>query len=126
MERAAWSNENHPITIELNKELEAAETTADMMNAYAHARDEWDKLLNENYKALMGKLSKEQQDKLRASQREWIKFRDLEYEFNADYLLENGGSGARVGMVAFQCDFVRDRALALGTYLEEPEEGDVW
>ena len=109
----------HPIDMELEKRLGDAVTTIDMIEAFKETLADWDKLLNVNYNALMKKLSKEQQDKLRASQREWIKFRDLEFAFNADFNAGLGGTVRGVDILAFQCSFVRERALALGAYLEE-------
>jgi uncharacterized protein YecT (DUF1311 family) len=69
----------------------------------------------------MKKLSKEQQAQLRASQREWIKYRDLEYTFNANFYASFGGTTQGLNIMAYQCSFVRERALALGAYLEELE-----
>ena len=113
------SANKHPIDLELEKRLGDAVTTIDMIEAFKETLADWDKLLNVNYNALMKKLSKEQQAKLRASQREWIKFRDLEFAFNADFNAGLGGTIRGVDILAFQGSFVRERALALGAYLEE-------
>ena len=113
--------EKHPIDLELERRLDADPSTAGMMEAYKQTTNDWDKLLNENYKALMQKLSKEQQDKLRSSQREWIKYRDLELAFRASFY---GGFDGTIYLMApgmFQCSFVRDRALSLGYLLEDLE-----
>jgi uncharacterized protein YecT (DUF1311 family) len=98
--------------------MDADPSTPGMVEAYAWAEDEWDKLLNENYKALMKKLSKENQEKLRASQREWIKYRDLEFEFSGNFYLSFDGTLYRVIYAGLRTDFVRERALQLGSYLE--------
>ena len=113
--------EKHPIDLELERRLDADPSTVGMMEAYKQTANDWDKLLNENYKALMQKLSKEQQDKLRASQREWIKYRDLEAAFRASFY---GGFDGTIYLLApgmFQCSFVRDRALTLGYLLDDLE-----
>ena len=122
---AACADENekkHLIDLELEKRLSNAQTTLEMSEAFGWAAREWDKLLNENYRALMQDLSNELQEQLRASQREWIKFRDLEFAFNADFHSYFGGTIARINAAAFQCAFVRERALALGSYLKSYEE----
>ncbi|MCL2727976.1 MAG: DUF1311 domain-containing protein [Bacteroidales bacterium] len=71
--------------------------------------EEWDKVLNENYQALMKKLGKENQDKMRAAQRKWLAYRDAEDDcynscclliVNPDYLLL----------------LIQERALRLGKY----------
>ena len=121
MERAASAeDEKHPIDVEVERRLEADYSTAGMLDAIQYGYDEWDKLLNANYKALMEKLSKEQQEKLRASQREWIKFRDLEFKFNSDFFSDRGSLG-RVEGLSFASDLVKERALTLGRYLAEFE-----
>ena len=107
----------HPIDIELEKRIDADSSTSGMIEASQWAAGEWDKLLNQNYKALMQKLSKEQQAKLRASQSQWIKYRDLEFDFNASFWAGFKGTMYRVMPAGFQCDFIRKRAQELGEYL---------
>ena len=118
----AEDEKKHPIELELERKLSTANTTFDMLEAFGWAAKEWDKLLNENYKALMQELSKERQEQLRASQREWVKYRDLEFAFNENFHYDFGGTIAGLNVIAFQCDFVRERALALGSYLKSNEE----
>lgn len=47
--------------------------TADMRNATATLYEAWDSELNKVYKLVMDKLSKKEKEKLRESQREWVK-----------------------------------------------------
>ena len=110
---------NHPIDIALEKRIDDDPSTVGMMEAYQWACEEWDKLLNSNYNALMKKLDKENQERLRASQREWIKYRDLEFTFNENYWGAFEGTAYRVFPYAYQSDFIRERALRLGYYLED-------
>ncbi|MDL2263982.1 DUF1311 domain-containing protein [Synergistaceae bacterium OttesenSCG-928-I11] len=117
---ASASDEKHPIDAEVERRIEADYTTSSMLEAIQYGYEEWDKLLNKNYKALMQKMSKEQQEKLRASQREWIKFRDLEFDFNKDFFSDMGSLG-RVTGLSLISDFVKERALFLGRYLSELE-----
>jgi len=113
---------NHPIDVEMEKMLDEDPSTVGIMEAYEYASKEWDKLLNENYRALMQRLTKEEQDKLRASQREWIKYRDLEFSFNAEYWSNFMGTMYRPFPYAYQVMFVRERALRLGYYLEDLDD----
>lgn len=66
--------EKHPIDVEFEKRIDADPSTSGMMEASRWGENEWDKLLNENYKSLMKKLDKEAQTRLKNSQREWISF----------------------------------------------------
>lgn len=111
--------ENHPIDRELEQKIDEDPSTAGMINALQWAEKEWDKLLNANYKALMEKLDKESQGRLRESQRAWIKFRDLEYEFNGSFWGSFDGTMYRTFSPSFRTDFVKERALRLGYYLED-------
>jgi uncharacterized protein YecT (DUF1311 family) len=76
--------------------------------------EEWDKLLNENYQALMKKLDKENQDRLRVAQRKWIIFRDTDEKFH-DY-------NANVINPEYRSLLVEKRALRLGKYLDDLNE----
>ena len=110
----------HPIEIEIEKRIEdSGYSTIGTVEAYEYGAKEWDKLLNKNYQELMKRLSKEEQEALRASQREWIKHRDLEFAFNGKYWAKFEGTMYTPFPYAFQCNFVRDRALRLGYYLED-------
>jgi uncharacterized protein YecT (DUF1311 family) len=111
--------EKHPIDAELEERIDADPSTAGMVEASQWAEGEWDKLLNANYQALMKKLGKENQEKLKASQREWIKFRDLEFAFSGNFYGGLDGTMYRVVAADFRTNFVRERALRLGSYLEE-------
>lgn len=111
---------NHPIDVELAKRIaESSSAAAGAVEAYEYAAEEWNKLLNKNYNALMQRLNKEEQETLRASQREWIKYRDLEFAFNKKYWSKFSGAMYVPSPYAFKCNFVRDRALRLGYYLED-------
>ena len=110
---------NHPIDIALEKKIDEDSSTYGMIEAYQWAYKEWDKLLNSNYSALLKKLDKDNQERLRASQREWIKYRDLEFAFNENYWGNFDGTAYRVFPYAYQSDFARERALRLGYYLED-------
>ena len=109
----------HPIDIAHEKKIDDAPWTSGVIEANEWAIEEWDKLLNKNYNALMSKLDKKNQELLRASQREWIKFRDLEFKFNEDYWAGFGGTMYIPFPSGFQSGFIRERALRLGYYLED-------
>jgi len=111
--------ENHPIDVKLQRMLEEDSSTSGTWSAYEYAYKEWDKLLNENYQALMKRLSREEQDKLRASQRAWIKYHDLEFDFNGTYWSGFAGTMYTTLPGVYKYMIVRERALRLGYYLED-------
>jgi uncharacterized protein YecT (DUF1311 family) len=112
----------HPIDVELEKRIDADSSTAGMVQATHDAAKAWEKLLNDNYDALLGKLSKEEQEKLRASQRAWVQFRDLEFAFSAQFWSGFSGTMYQVSAAASRCDVVKKRALELGSYLANLED----
>jgi uncharacterized protein YecT (DUF1311 family) len=113
--------QNHPIDIAIEEKIDENGSNFGMIEAYEWGIQEWDKLLNQNYQALMKKLKKGDQERLRASQREWIKYRDLEFKFNTEYWAGFKGSMYLPFPFAYQSNFIRERALRLGYYLEDLE-----
>jgi uncharacterized protein YecT (DUF1311 family) len=57
---------------------------AAMADCYGVETAIWDRLLNENYKALVGELDDAQAAKARAMQRAWIAYRDTTCQFYDD------------------------------------------
>ena len=112
----------HPIDVEYERRIDADPSTSGMIDASVWAAKEWDKLLNKNYKELMKNLSEGEQSKLKASQRKWIEYRDLEFAFNAEYWSKFQGTLYSVIPYDYQAEFVKKRALELGVYLENSEE----
>ena len=56
-------------------------TTASMAKCTNKAAEDWDTELNKAYKELLSKLTPEGKQSLKQAQRQWIKFRDKEYQF---------------------------------------------
>jgi len=81
-------------------------------NTEVKTEEEWDKALNDNYKALMGKLNKENQERLKAAQRKWIVYRDAEDDcYNSCCLL--------ILNPDYRANLIRERALRLKKYVED-------
>jgi len=55
-------------------------STAGEIHAYDKGSEMWDKELNRIYNELMKRLDKHQQTALKEAQRNWIKYRDAEYQ----------------------------------------------
>ena len=60
---------------ELQSKLDSG-VTSEMINANSELYEAWDAELNKVYKLLMERLSKDKKEKLRNSQRAWIKSKE--------------------------------------------------
>ena len=112
------TEEKHKIDIELENCLndEFNHTTVAMMYCIDDALNAWDEELNRVYKELMTFLSTDQKNVLRSAQKEWIKFRDIEYNnINSIYDFE----GTMWGQVRLMkmLNIVKDRTMTLSDYL---------
>ena len=113
------TEKKYPIDLELKKCLNYKEhsTTQKMTDCVIKATDSWDKELNKNYNTLLSILTDEQKEKLKESQKQWIKFRDNELEFSGYFYNKVGGTmwipvAAQTGL-----DITRNRALVLLEYI---------
>lgn len=92
-------------------------TTADMHNTVLYQLAEYDKLLNKYYRLLMNKLSDEDREKFRESQRVWLSYRDSEKKVNREIVAPNKytGSGTMWPLIAGgrNLDIVRERVCTL-------------
>jgi uncharacterized protein YecT (DUF1311 family) len=120
--RAYDRDKKYPIDEEFEKMIDEDPSTSGMIAAANYAEKAWDKLLNENYQALMKKLDKKQQERFKASQREWIKYRDLEFAFNGEFWAGFDGTMYRTFSPDYRAEFVKNRALTLGDYIESLDE----
>ena len=117
---AQIETKEHPIDVQLKACLDKDEnqTTLGMINCEAEAQVAWDKALNDNYKELRGMLKGEDRERLKLSQRQWIKYRDLELEFSSYMHYNMEGTLYRVIGAGRQTEFVKARALELRDYIE--------
>lgn len=113
------TEEKHPIDIELQKCLDSKGnyTTQGMIECVIKATDSWDKELNKNYKTLLGLLTEEQKEKLKESQRQWIKFRDSELEFSSSFYNQLGGTIWIPIAARTRLDLTKQRAQELLDYI---------
>lgn len=113
-------------TIDLTTEscLNTNDSTAGMLECFSRAEKEWDTELNRVYKALQSKLKPAGQDALKQAQRAWIAQRDKEFELiNAIHAQMDGSMWIAV-MAEKRADVIKERALALQSYLELLTEGE--
>lgn len=93
-------------------------TTIGMLECMDKAGQMWDDELNRVYGLLKSKLKPEDQNALKASQRAWIKYRDLEFE-NINSIYSNF-QGTMYGPMRLdhRMQFIKQRVLELQSYLD--------
>lgn len=78
--------EKHPIDMLVGKCLDINTTTRGMVECLQQGNAKWNTELNRVYNLLLASLPDEQQNVLRAAQREWLKYRDAQItSINAVY-----------------------------------------
>ncbi|MCD4791683.1 MAG: DUF1311 domain-containing protein [Bacteroidales bacterium] len=95
-------------------------TTTGMVNTMYEAEKEYDKLLNKYYKILLKKLNESDQEALKQSQRNWIKFRDSERNLNGiiskpEY--SGGGTIQNIFVASEYFEITKNRVIELYHYI---------
>ena len=91
--------------------------TRDTIRAYHEYKLFLDKELNTIYRSLKSKLSKERQQELKASQLNWIKFRDAEFKLiNNNWDRTSFGSSFAVSRGEYSSTIIRNRLIQLFHY----------
>jgi len=101
-------------------QIEKDYSTAGMINAGSTAIDSYDELLNKYYMQLLKTLDNDDQTLLRQAQRDWLKYRDTELEFNGTFTeYKNTGGGTMYGPLALSrvLEITRQRVLDIYSYL---------
>lgn len=93
------------------KEKYASSVTQDMIDAANEEFKQWDDMLNEAYAELEKQLSKEEMDKLRDEELNWIKTRDEKSEAAAD--ANKGGTIAPLKRVTSLAASTKERCYEL-------------
>ena len=115
---AQEAGEAHPIDEKLDACMNTSDgqTTYGMMDCYQEAEEAWDTELNRLYKALLGVMNKEDQDRFRTAQRAWIAFRDAEYAFSGQMYYGLQGTMYHVVAASREMEMVRTRVLEFQEY----------
>jgi uncharacterized protein YecT (DUF1311 family) len=114
----------HPIDVAYDKCMddEKNQTTAGMTECAGTAYKAWDKVLNENYRKLMTALSPAGKQNLKASQLEWIKFRNAQFKLFSSMQQQLRGT-MYIPIFAYRsAEIVKARALELQELLELGEQ----
>lgn len=116
----ALGQDNHPIDQELNTCLDKAINEHESQACFMIAYEKWDQELNVYFKKYLGELNEENKESLREAQRNWIKFRDSEFNLiDRHYLTELEGTMWRSISISERTNLVKDRALKLKELYEE-------
>lgn len=115
-EEARQAVSQHPIDVWLQAAIEKDSSTAGMRDATNSAREMWDKEMNASYARLMRSLSPDQQQALRASQRNWLAFRDSEAEVISRLVAAREGTMFQLMATGLGMDIVKSRANELRSY----------
>lgn len=97
-------------------------SNAEIRKCTIKARDSWDKELNKFYNLFASKLPKDVFEILKASQKEWIIYRDKEFKFITKFYFE-----VKEGTLWYNIaenkkkEIVKNRALELQMYFENLE-----
>ncbi|MBI3560945.1 MAG: DUF1311 domain-containing protein [Gammaproteobacteria bacterium] len=96
-----------------------AKTTQESLKAYANYELFLDKELNNAYQALLPKLAPDLQKKIKQSQRDWVKYRDAEFEFIAEnWTPQHFGSSAVLSRGGYRTTIINNRVMQLLYYLK--------
>lgn len=112
----------HPIEEALQRCMDGAGSTADMIACEDEAYKKWDEELNRVYTALVARLTAKQKEALKTAQVAWIAHRDRELQWVAALYDGFDGTMYQPMRVHAAKEVVRRRSQELGHYLELIEE----
>lgn len=99
-------------------------STAGMMRCTYVSYKQWDRELNKNYQALISKLKPTSRQALKVAQLDWMKYRDMEFRL-IDSIYDTISGTMYIPMRLDQkMQIVRQRSLALASYLELISESE--
>ena len=114
----------HPIEKALEACIDKNGSTAGMVRCEDEAYKMWDKELNKKYLALTAKLPPRARASLKASQLEWLKYRDLEFKL-IDSIYETFQGTMYIPMhLDRKKSVIKSRAEELAHYLGMMSEGE--
>jgi uncharacterized protein YecT (DUF1311 family) len=116
------STSNHRIDVWLEQNISKDPSTAGMRAAINQAREMWDAEMNKVYNRLMARLSPEQQNALRESQRAWLTFRYAEGKAIGLIIASKAGTMYQLSGTDEGMQLVRSRALRLLAYEQQLNE----
>lgn len=119
--RLAFEKDTFLINGIYSRQLDADQTTFGMNRATYDYETELDVLLNKYYTLLLKKMTKEDRELLRESQRNWIKFRDSERKLSAQLTMDNYSGGGTIQTMIHSsrvAEITEDRLFEIVNYLQ--------
>lgn len=114
-----WAgDEKDPIDLRQEECIAKNSTTVGMIKCTIQAREAWDKELNVVYNKLMGRLKPKGKEALKQSQRQWIKYRDDQFQFIGTFYDGFEGTMWKPLRVEAITEIVKERTIRLRSYLE--------
>lgn len=113
-----FDNKEHEIdkwTMQALKNTDSV--TFNIIEVYKVSYNKWDSALNQAYNLLISRLSDNNSNLLRDSQRKWLQYRDAEFEFMKNHILQYEGTISRLIVYHKMNEFVRGRVLELESYI---------
>lgn len=110
-------DQKHAIDVTLENCMDKNPSTHGTMNCIVEAQKQWDAELNKHYKAITLKLTPVQKTALLNAQREWIKWRDLEFKSIDALYSTMEGTMYQPMQLNDKMKVVKNRALELKSYL---------
>jgi uncharacterized protein YecT (DUF1311 family) len=107
-----------PIDEWVEEQIAKDPSTAGEIHAYDKGSEMWNKDVNRIYKELMKRLDKHQQTALKEAQRNWIKYRDAEYQAIGQIIQRLEGTMWLPVPSARLYKINRQRAMELKDYLD--------
>ncbi|MCS3431419.1 lysozyme inhibitor LprI family protein [Klebsiella sp. BIGb0407] len=90
-----------------------AQTTIDSSECYGQAMAAWDSELNTQYQALLKDNPESVRKALRASQRQWIKYKDSYNEATNEFYRQEQGTIWGIIAAETRMNVIKDKALSL-------------
>lgn len=109
------SGKPDPIDVNLDRELKnSGGVTSTIREAQGRAYESWDKRLNAAYRELQSKISDSDRKLLIQAQREWLKYRDMHFQFvwSQSMLGQEGNLGPMV-VADWSRDMLKQRVCEL-------------
>ncbi len=97
------------------------QTTGGMCGCNFAALEQWDKLLNKDYRLLLTKLAPEARTALIVAQREWLKFQESELDFIYSHYGKMDGTMWQIVIADKKMELTKKRVLTLEEYIEDLE-----
>lgn len=101
-----------------SENIKTVSTTAGYIPAYAAYEVFLDEELNKAYTSLLGHLNENARQKLRNSQRKWLKYRDDEFDFiGLNWNRKDFGSSFVISRGDYRTTIIKNRIILLLSYL---------